>query len=251
MPEPDSDSSRRKREPLHPALATAIVGGGLLMLTLTVLMAFLLAELKDSGEHIESQDRKISSVYRAARPLVKEAAPAAEQAAPLLKEARPVIRRLGPLAKSARETLEPLEPAAPALVATIRRLGPLSSAGLRLTAVAIPVLEQLNAADIAFSLAEVRDLSARLSEGDRLVQAIDETRALLAEVADRGLPRKAERSSHRLGEILQIQRKTLATQRRALRVQRRSKAIQAQSLVHIESIDRKTGGTVPATSGTP
>jgi hypothetical protein len=251
MPKPESAPFARKREPLHPALATAIVGGGLLLLTLTVLMALLLAELHDSGDHIASQDRKVSAVYRAARPLVEEAEPAAEQAVPLLKDARPVIRRLGPLARSAQETLEPLEPAAPAVVAAIKRLGPLSSAGLRLTAVAVPVLEQLNAADIAFSLATVRELAGRLSDGDRLVQLVDETRSLIAEVTERSLPRKADRSSHRLAEILRIQRMTLAVQRRALRVQRRSKAIQAESLVHIESIDDKTGGPVPPTTGNP
>jgi hypothetical protein len=251
VPKPKRPAVNAGANQLHPAVATAIVGGGLLMVALTILMALLLVELKDSGEHIESQDRKVSAVYQAARPLVREAAPAAEQAAPLIEEARPVIRRLGPLARSARETLEPLEPAAPALVAAIRRLGPLSSAGLRLTAVAVPVLEQLNAADVAASLATVRDLAGRLSEGDRLVSVVDETRSLLAEIRDRSLPTKAERSSRRLAEILEIQRTTLAVQRRALRVQRRTKAIQSEALVHIESIDRKTGGTVPAGSATP
>jgi hypothetical protein len=51
-------------------------------------------------------------------------------------------------------------------------------------------------------------------------------------------------------ELLRLQLASLSTQRRSLRVQRTTLAIQREALRHIESIDRKTGGTVP-TQGAP
>jgi hypothetical protein len=47
-------------------------------------------------------------------------------------------------------------------------------------------------------------------------------------------------------ELLHIQRVTLDVQRRSLRTQLTTLEIQREALKHIESIDRKTGGTVPA-----
>jgi hypothetical protein len=44
---------------------------------------------------------------------------------------------------------------------------------------------------------------------------------------------------------LETQRRSLRAQRRSLRVQLATLAIQREALKHIESIDRKTGGTVP------
>jgi hypothetical protein len=236
---------------LHPAIAAAILGGGLLLLTLTVLMAFLLVELKESGEHIESQDEKVSNVYRAGRKLVAETKPAIEEAAPALRDVRPAVGRIGPLTRDAKAALEPLAPAAPALANAARRLGPLSSAGMRLVSTAIPLLEGFDAPRLIASIEIVGDLASRLAEGDRLVKLVDEARVLVGEIEDRDLPRKAAKSSHRLRDALEVLRTTLSVQRRTLRVQRRSVSIQRQSLVHIESIDRKTGGTVPGSSGTP
>jgi hypothetical protein len=50
-----------------------------------------------------------------------------------------------------------------------------------------------------------------------------------------------------LAETLQVQRTTLSTQRDTLGTKRETLAIQKESLVHIRSIDRKTGGTAPPT----
>src|SRR4051795_9579544 len=47
-------------------------------------------------------------------------------------------------------------------------------------------------------------------------------------------------------ELLRVQVVTLRVQRRALRVQLETLSTQREALRHIESIDRKTGGTVPA-----
>jgi hypothetical protein len=46
--------------------------------------------------------------------------------------------------------------------------------------------------------------------------------------------------------LLRVQLKTLRTQRASLRTQLTTLDIQRQALTHIESIDRKTGGQVPA-----
>jgi hypothetical protein len=46
---------------------------------------------------------------------------------------------------------------------------------------------------------------------------------------------------------LRIQRSTRRIQKRSYAVQRRTLAIQEEALVHIRSIDRKTGGTAPET----
>jgi hypothetical protein len=48
------------------------------------------------------------------------------------------------------------------------------------------------------------------------------------------------------GESMDIQRRTLRIQQQSLRILRKSLAIQQATLQHAESIDRKTGGTLPA-----
>ena len=45
-------------------------------------------------------------------------------------------------------------------------------------------------------------------------------------------------------DLLRMQRGTFQLQSQSLAVQRESLAVQRQSLRHIESLDRKTGGTV-------
>lgn len=232
-------------------IASAIVGGGLLLLTLAVLMTLLLAELRDSGEHIESQDRKVTALYEASQPVLEEAAPAAAEIQPVLAEAAPLIRRLRPFIREARPVVEALGPAAPAAATALRRLPGVTGAALRFAEAAIPLVEGFAATDLAGSVTVLRDLATSLSEEDRLVATIDATRELIAQIEERGLVDRAVSSSDRVEEILGVLRSSLAVQRRSLRVQRRSKAIQAQSLVHIESIDRKTGGALPAPSGGP
>jgi hypothetical protein len=86
-----------------------------------------------------------------------------------------------------------------------------------------------------------------------------DARAVIAQVESSGLIDKAAAGTARIPEIVGIQKQTLQTQQRtlelqvqSLKAQRASLGIQVQTLaamrqalVHIESIDRKTGGQVP------
>jgi hypothetical protein len=62
----------------------------------------------------------------------------------------------------------------------------------------------------------------------------------------RDATRAAEAAPQLIRELLHVQLVTLDVQREALEVQRETLATQREALRHIESIDRKTGGTVPA-----
>jgi hypothetical protein len=77
-----------------------------------------------------------------------------------------------------------------------------------------PVLDDLRAADLASVLPQTR-------------RAVEEAPPLIR-------------------RLLDVQLETLSVQKRSLRAQLTTLAIQRQALKHIESIDRKTGGTVPA-----
>jgi hypothetical protein len=76
--------------------------------------------------------------------------------------------------------------------------------------------------------------------------------ALMTQVGDTDLVRKAAAAADLAPDVLAIQQRllrvqltTLRTQRASLRTQLATLEIQKQALTHIESIDRKTGGQVP------
>ena len=63
------------------------------------------------------------------------------------------------------------------------------------------------------------------------------------------MPVRAARTSKRIKRVLEVQHRTLAVQERSFAVQRRTLATQLEALVHIRSIDNKTGGQVPPLPG--
>jgi hypothetical protein len=86
---------------------------------------------------------------------------------------------------------------------------------------------------------------------DRLARALDATNALLAQVRDTNLievtARAGRTAPRQMRRLLRIQLATLRTQKRSLDTQLATLTVQRQALVHIESIDRKTGGPAPPT----
>src|SRR3954469_10627954 len=138
---------------------------------------------------------------------VQAAQPTASKVPGLLDQARPVVRKLGRAAGPVRRAIASTASATERLPALIRVTQALAREGF-------PVLDDLRAADLAGVLPETR-------------RAVEEAPPLIR-------------------RVLSVQIETLDVQKRALQVQRTTLRIQREALRHIESIDRKTGGTVPA-----
>jgi hypothetical protein len=142
---------------------------------------------------------------------VQAAEPTAEQVPGLLDQARPVVRRLG-------RAVGPVQEAVASTARATERLPMLVRVTEAIAREGVPALSELRAADLARVLPETRS-------------AVQETPPLIR-------------------RLLRVQLVTLDVQREALRVQLETLATQREALRHIESIDRKTGGTVP-TQGAP
>jgi hypothetical protein len=200
---PESSAQHR---PLHPLAWAGIVGGGLIGLATVAIMSVQLAVLKDSREHIRSQDAKVTALYDGARGALRDAAPAVDRVRPLARQARTL---LGALNGSRAE----LGDAATAIPPLLRATQALADAGLPLVADTRALLGHLAASDVI----------------DKAARAAD----LMPEVI--GIQQR----------LLRVQLATLGTQRASLRTQLTTLEIQRQALTHIENIDRKTGGQVP------
>jgi hypothetical protein len=228
---------------MHPLVAAGLIGAGLMLVLLVIGIAVLIVILKDSRDHIRAQDAKTAVLLKGLR----AASPTARQVPPLIDEARPVVRALGDALPRGGKALGATAEAAkrlPGLIRTTEGLARLS----------VPVLSTLGQVNLARILLAGGTVADALLYRNRFSRAIDETNHLLAEVRDENLipvAANAARETPRLiRRLLRIQLKTLKTQRASLGTQRRTLEIQRQALVHIESIDRKTGGPVPP-PGTP
>jgi hypothetical protein len=208
------------QEPRLPPLAwTVLIGAGLLLVLLVVGIGIQIAILKDSREHIAAQDAKLALVVSK----VREAEPTARAAAPLIRQAAPLVRKvsraIGPLTRSGGSLATATENL-PRLIRTTQALA----------AVALPALSDVRRAN--------------------LVGALEATNQMLAQVRAEDLigvtARAARRTPRLMRRLLRIQLITLTTQKRSLETQLETLDIQRQALVHIESIDRKTGGPAPA-----
>lgn len=222
-------NDRRDTVRLHVS-APAYVAGMLLALLfvgMTALLVMQLTVLRDTRERIHATDQKIALLLDGTRPVVRDAQPALEEAQPLLHRTRGLI---GPL----RQTIESVGAAAdglPVLLANARVLVDES----------VPLVRALNA-------------------DDRAVRAIDTTTRVLSSIEGASLVPKLSSTLDRVPrfedlavDLLQTQRRTLKIQIRSLRAQQRSVrllfqslAIQRETLSHTRSIDRKTGGELPA-----
>ena len=213
-----------------------------MLLTMIILLALALAELRTARQHIESQDAKATLQLQAIQP-------ALEDVPDLVDEARPLI-------EDVVELFEPLT-GGTGLAGFTDELPELLDGADRLVSTAVPLLQGLAASDLPATVAETRELVAllkanglpetvaganeliaALSEGDRLAATLDAGRQVLDRVAALGLPRRAARSTRRLKTLL-------ATQRTALHVLERSAEIQRKTLKHVRSLDRKTVALEP------
>jgi hypothetical protein len=157
----------------------------------------------------------------------------------LLRQALPLIRETRPLVATVAASVEPLK-------------------------------EGLRAADPVGTLSSVKRLTDSLAGQDRLLALIDAGVATLTELSDRHILARADgalratpvaldrlrRTVVLQRDLLRMQRQTFALTSQSVAVQRRSfqllsqsLAVQRESLRHIESLDRKTGGTVPPDGG--
>jgi hypothetical protein len=224
---------------LPPLAWAAIFGAGLLLVLMVAGIATQVVILQDSRNHIRAQDAKLALALSTAREAAPEARQAARDVLPLLDDARPVIRKvsraIGPLAQSGDE-----------LAIATENLPRLIRTSQALATVVLPVLDRLSIlADAALYRA-------------RLVHALDSTNEMLDRVRSEDLIRLSARAAREAPHIVRLQRRTvrvqlasLKTQRDQLRAQLETLAIQREALVHIRSIDRKSGPPPPATPVTP
>lgn len=216
--------------------------GGAMLLTMIVLLALALAELRTSRQHIESQDAKATL-------LLESTQPALDKLPQLVDGARPVVADLA-------RVFDPLAGGS-GLSGFVRDLPQLFGGAEQLLMTAGPLVQGLAANDLPATVAETRelvamlsasdlpatvaaadDLIATLSEGDRLAAALDVGRRVLERVEALGLPRRAARSTRRLKTLVTIQRE-------ALSILERSAEIQRKTLKHARSLDRKTVALEP------
>ena len=222
------DTAQAPRRPTLPPLAwTLLIGAGLLLVLMVVGLSIQIAILLDSRDHIKAQDAKAALLVRRAQ----DAAPAANEAVPLIRDARPLVRRL-------RRAIAGLSGSGTSIESAAARLPAIARAVQALAAFALPALEATTA------------VAGEVLYRDRLARALDATNSLLAEVRGTNLidvSARAARDAPRLMRtLLRIQRATLEIQKRSLSAQLETLGVQRQALVHIESIDRKTGGPAPA-----
>lgn len=219
---------------LPPAGKLAIAGAGLLMLAMVVLLVAQLTILADSREHIVAQDRKINRLLKGVDPALGELEPAAADARRFLREGRALARDARPLAREAAPFVRDLR------------------------ATMIPLLRELDGAQLASALDVTSQLAGSLSEGGRLVTLVDLGTDLIEGLRGSAFIPRTLRAADAvpemrliLAETLGVQRSTRNIQKRTLAIQRELLAIQREALVHIRSIDRKTAGPLPAPASAP
>jgi hypothetical protein len=200
-----------------------------------VLLVMQLSVLQDSRRHIAQTDRKTAR---------------------LLQRSEPVLDASRPLLREARGASGALRASRDELLAALRGLPATQRAVEAIAAASLPVLRNLDGVDLRFVLGQALRATRALTEHGRLKTLIESATAVLGVVRQRDLLARAgaaldvaPRAEALLRETLRVQRNTLAVQRRTLQAQLDALAVQRESLRHIESIDRKTGGELPGGGG--
>jgi hypothetical protein len=150
-------------------------------------------------------------------------------------QADPLVRDGRILAEDARDRLPEATRAARDAAALVRATRPL--------------VGDLDRVDVDDVLVAVGSLAEGLNTRNRLVRLVDRSDRLVSEIDRSGVIDSTARATRRapdfMDEVLRIQRETRDLQRQSLAVQRETLAIQKEALVHIRSIDSKTGGPAP------
>jgi hypothetical protein len=113
------------------------------------------------------------------------------------------------------------------------------------------VLGRLAGVDLAAAVRSGTTLADVALHRGRLAELLDESTTLLRELERLQLPRVAQRNLALVPAIVRIQHRLLAIQRRTVAIQARqfellrvTLDVQREALVHVRSLDRKTGGPV-------
>ncbi|HVL97164.1 MAG TPA: hypothetical protein VM266_15010 [Solirubrobacteraceae bacterium] len=175
------------------------------------LLTFQAVDIERQRREVAHQRRDLDRVQIALRPRLRE-----------------LDRELGPLL----DDVDPLRDGARRADSLVR--------GLRET-------------DAPSAIAAAGRLALQLTQRDRLADFVGRADRLVARAERQGTVEDVDELRRLTVELLGIQRpayetnrSSLATQRRTEGLLRESLAIQRQTLVHIRSIDRKTGGPAPA-----
>lgn len=174
------------------------------------LLTFQAVDIERQRREVAHQRRDLDRVQIALRPRLRE-----------------LDRELGPLL----DDVDPLRDGARRADSLVR--------GLRET-------------DAPSAIAAAGRLALQLTQRDRLADFVGRADRLVARAERQGTVEDVDELRRLTVELLDIQRRayetnrsSLATQRRTEGLLRESLAIQRQTLVHIRSIDRKTGGPAP------
>jgi hypothetical protein len=217
---------------------------GLFGLTMIGLLGVQLALIEDQRSTTDRQLKTAVRQANAALPLIEDAQPLVEQ----LRGDAPAIRRFGRDAARLTKELTPL----------VRGLND-ARADEQLRAAGALARTLLNA-DVGSTTIAVRRLSANLLSADLpstaraldgfLRRARDQRLVELSARAARAVPQDIvptlDRSLRVQQQAVAALRESLAIQRATLDTARETLAVARQTEQHAESIDRKTGGPVPA-----
>jgi hypothetical protein len=210
----DADQPVRVR--VSPLAYLAGIFAAVVLTTMVVLLVVQLTVLTDQRRLLESQEAKITRLDDGTQPLLRDAAPAVDEAQPLLHRVRTLLR-------PAADSLESVSVAADELPPVLQGVDVL-------VAHAIPLLQSLERAEL------IPRTSHALGRFEELLSESVETQKRTLRVQRR---------------TLRVQLASFRTQRRTARMFAESLGIQRETLEHARSIDRKTGPAPPATPVTP
>jgi ABC-type transporter Mla subunit MlaD len=186
-----------------------------------------LAVLADSNDRIHAQDAKIADLRRDAEPVLEALRPLLAETRPLVREARGLRRPLGRTLEDVAAAAEAAPPALRAARVLVGRSLPVVDALWRLLPGAGALVPELRAL-----LPELRAVLPRAA------RFLDETER-------RALLRRADEAISATLRLESLQSRALQLQARQFGVLEETLAIQREALVHIRSLDRKTGGQLP------
>lgn len=231
--------------------------GGLLLVAILLVLTFVLLSLEGTRDEITSTRAELEQTDRRVQRLGNGFAPVLDAVKPIVSRAskRQVRRTAGRVAGATAEI--------PVLADDVRSTVGIVSA----------IAGQVEGGDLAGSLTAVRGLAGTLVPAGRqasaLLAALDVPGSRSLTVCEDRLKLRAPSQPGQIGCLLRLvpnfralldaQRRILTRSRRIqdrtrsltranLEALRESLAIQRQILVHVRSLDTKSGGTVPLTS---
>jgi hypothetical protein len=220
---PQQNDARRVTYPRWAWIAFAVFG----VLMAGTLVAQLVTVRQQKAIQVH-QDQLATRLNQVGVPVLRDSRVLVDDAVRRREEVRRAAERADALVRDARPLVGDLREA---------RAGQAIAETGRLAA-------ELRGAGAAGAIAEVGNLAAELARGRRLVELTDRATRLIADLERAGTVGDVDRVS---GDV----REALAILRRSLAVQNETLAIQREALVHIRSIDQKTGGPIPTAAQRP